>query len=190
MEQMIHKGDYFAQFNLDLYEGYDILQVKNILEESIEGEGVTMGPCNLHIRQWSISREIGLRYWTPIAPEDAICLFELFHSTFAMIKNIVQNAQHYEYDQFQVGNCYSCKTQDSTIIYNVTECCGNKKCYEWIHLGIGCVFGGGPFRLDKLEATHELVPIHPSIFSKIVNSMKTMASSARPIVRQKYGLCP
>lgn len=187
---MIHKGDYFAQFNEDLPEGYDILQVGDILGNSIEAEGITIGPSDLRVRQWPISREIGLRYWTPIAPEDADCLFELFRSTFESVENIVLNAQHHEYDQFQVGNCYSCKIQDHIVIYNVTECRGNIKYYKTAFMNSGCLMLDGPIRINKLEVTHDLVPIHPSTFIKIEKSMNTMASSVRPIVQKKYGLCP
>ena len=81
---MIHKGDYFAQFNEDLPEGYDILQVRDILGNSIEAEGITIGPSDLRVRQWSISREIGLRYWTPIAPEDAIVFID-----FSILKKVL-----------------------------------------------------------------------------------------------------
>ena len=40
---MIHKGDYIAQFNEDLPEGYDSLQVRYSLGNSIEAEGITIG---------------------------------------------------------------------------------------------------------------------------------------------------
>lgn len=186
---MIKKGDYFAQFNEDLPEGYDILRVEEVLEDSIEAEGITIGPADLHVRQWAISK-FGLRYWTPISSEDANFLFELFNSTLSKVKDIVMNAEQYEYDHFQVGNCYRCKTKDFTIIYVVAQCCENKRYYKSVILGSGSVDVEGAIRINKLEVTHELYPIDPNTFDMICSTMQMMATSAIPIVRQKYDLFP
>ena len=125
---LIKIGDYFAQFNEDLYEGYNIIQIKEIFEDYIVAEGITIGPADLRI--WS--GKLDLLYWTQIESEDAEYLFDLSYSVFAKVNEVIQNANSFEYDQFKVGNCYRSNTKEHTIIYKVTEYEGNKKFYELI----------------------------------------------------------
>lgn len=183
---LIKIGDYFAQFNEDLYEGYNIIQIKEIFEDYIVAEGITIGPADLRI--WS--GKLDLLYWTQIESEDAEYLFDLSYSVFAKVNEVIQNANSFEYDQFKVGNCYRSNTKEHTIIYKVTEYEGNKKFYELICLYPNFVSVEGSRRINKLEVNKDILPINPDIFDNIKKLLQIMMSSARPIVKQKYGLYP